>query len=207
MWPLPRPLPLARSLTLSRCPGAPAFGVAHCGAGVPPAGCRCVLAPTSTGAGRARGFLRLRPSGPPSASRRRAISVVGEQNGKGCDHADRAPAACFAAGGDAPGGFTAGVARRRHCARGSGLLEGLSLGTMPRPARPGGGWPLPRALSRSRFYFTPVPGGTSSSADSRYGAPSMDAARSIPRDSTPMSLVGWRLATTTMRLPTRSAGE
>ncbi len=39
----------------------------------------------------------LRPSGPPPATQRRAISVVGEQNGEDDDHADHAPAACFVA--------------------------------------------------------------------------------------------------------------
>ena len=44
--------------------------------------------------------LRPRPSGPPLASQRRAISVVGEQNGKDCDHADRA------SGGDCGAGVS-----------------------------------------------------------------------------------------------------
>ena len=51
---------------------------------------------TGTGTGTAMvtdtdtGFCRLRPSGPPLATQRRAISVVEGQNGEDCDHADHA---------------------------------------------------------------------------------------------------------------------
>jgi len=47
-------------------------------------------ADTETDTVSATGFGQPRPSGPPLASQRRGISVVGEQNGKDCDHADRA---------------------------------------------------------------------------------------------------------------------
>ena len=64
----------------------PASG-GHCGAGVSPAGCDPVsaivcIAPVSV--------HQLRPSGPPMAPQRRAISVVEGQNGEDCDPADHA---------------------------------------------------------------------------------------------------------------------
>ena len=62
-----------------------------------------------------------RPSAPAFwaavATQRRAISVVGEQNGKDCDHADRAPAASWRAGRDAPGRRRRGLPGMTLCGR------------------------------------------------------------------------------------------
>ena len=55
-------------------------------------------------------------------------------------------------------------------------------------------------------HFTFAPGGRSRSSVSRPSAPSSEPARIMPCDSTPMSLAGCRLATTTTFFPTRSAG-
>ena len=50
---------------------------------------RCVSCPVTV-SGAVTECCHLRPSGPPLAPQRRAISVVGEQNGEDCDHADHA---------------------------------------------------------------------------------------------------------------------
>ena len=55
-------------------------------------------------------------------------------------------------------------------------------------------------------YFTFVPAGTLASTLSSDGSPSMDAARTMPFDSTPISFAGWRLATMTILRPTSSSG-
>lgn len=55
-------------------------------------------------------------------------------------------------------------------------------------------------------HFTFVPAGTLGSTLSRLGSPSIDAASTIPFDSTPISLAGCRFATITTFLPTRSSG-
>ena len=77
---------------------------------------------------------------------------------KDCDHADRAPAACFLTGTDALERSTARVARQRHCVEPNALPDGRS-GTMACPARPGErcvpraggvGWDSPHLQSRGR---------------------------------------------------------
>lgn len=57
-----------------------------------------------------------------------------------------------------------------------------------------------------RAHLTLVPLGTGAAGCSSTGEPSTEAARTMPLDSTPMSLAGWRFATTTTCLPTRSSG-
>ncbi len=62
-------------------------------------------------------------------------------------------------------------------------------------------------LRQTRPYFRRAPTGTSSAKMHSTGLPSaVDAARSIPFDSTPRSLRGARLATTTILRPTSSSG-
>ena len=57
-----------------------------------------------------------------------------------------------------------------------------------------------------RAHLTRVPLGTGASGRSRTGWPSSEAASTMPWDSTPISLAGWRFATTTTCRPTSSAG-
>ena len=56
-------------------------------------------------------------------------------------------------------------------------------------------------------HFTRVPGGTSASGTRITGSPlsASDAASTIPSDSSPMSLAGCRLATTTTVFPTSAS--
>ncbi|OPZ64399.1 MAG: hypothetical protein BWY85_01178 [Firmicutes bacterium ADurb.Bin506] len=59
-------------------------------------------------------------------------------------------------------------------------------------------------------YFTLLPldmGLSGVSVASTIGSPVVDAASSMPLDTSPRSLAGLRFATTTICLPTRSAGE
>ena len=56
-------------------------------------------------------------------------------------------------------------------------------------------------------HRTSVPGGTSRSGWSSTGWPSSEAASTMPRDSTPISLAGCRLATTTTWRPTSDSGS
>ncbi len=90
---------------------------AHCGAGVPPAGCRWGSPPSRTGSGRAGASWS---SGLPGRLRRPGVARAARSLGLrgGVTALPARAAACFAAGRGAPGGFTARVARRRHCARG-----------------------------------------------------------------------------------------
>jgi hypothetical protein len=55
-------------------------------------------------------------------------------------------------------------------------------------------------------YRTFDPGGSSRSSVSRARLPAPEPASTIPFDSIPIMVVGWRLATTTTFRPTRSAG-
>ena len=63
-----------------------------------------------------------------------------------------------------------------------------------------------RAREVGLAHLTRVPFGTWAPGWSRTGLPSSEAARIIPCDSTPISFAGWRFATTTTCLPTRSSG-
>jgi len=106
---------------------------------------------------RVRSRFRIshpRPSGPPSAVQRRPSSAVIRGGRKMCDHAARAPAACFRTGAAAPERSAARVARQRHCVDHAAKPEGRS-GTMACPARPGGGRPRPRMLIRIRSRKRP----------------------------------------------------
>src|SRR6185503_1787169 len=63
------------------------------------------------------------------------------------------------------------------------------------------------AVAEQGRYFTFQPGGTGSSVVRMYGwPPASEAASSIPCETTPLSLAGLRLATTTTVLPTSDSG-
>lgn len=72
--------------------------------------------------------FELRPSGPPLATQRRVISVVGEQNGKDCDHADRANGGLLADGKRCS-------QRRRRGVPGSVIVRSVSLCRVVVPAQ------------------------------------------------------------------------
>jgi len=94
------------------------------------------------------GFCEPRPSGPPSATQRRASSVVAQRKRGGLRPR------CSCAGGlqlsreSRPGAPFPWSARQHYCARRDALPDGRS-GTIECPARPGGAC-IPRVLGLSR---------------------------------------------------------
>ena len=157
---------------------------------------------------RIRRLARCRPSStsrrgadalPPSTRRRRSPRIV--RSG-----AARRRARCTARGspaglGRAPSPEPRPVRRIRGSGGGSGsqctrLCRRHCWRRWPRWLC--GPWPTQRTV---------VPGGTSRSGCSRTGLPSSDAANTMPFDSMPISFAGFRLATTTTSLPTRSSAS
>jgi len=69
-----------------------------------------------------------------------------------------------------------------------------------------GGEALQMAVRVDQAHLTRVPLGTWTSGWSSTGLPSIEAASTMPCDSIPMSLAGWRFATTITCLFTRSSG-
>src|SRR5689334_2431079 len=69
-----------------------------------------------------------------------------------------------------------------------------------------GGEALQVAVRVDQAHLTRVPLGTWTPGWRSTGLPSIEAASTMPCDSIPMSLAGWRFATTTTCLFTRSSG-
>src|SRR4029077_6083110 len=95
---------------------------------------------------------------------------------------------------------------RRHQEAADAALAGGVQGPLPLVRRQALQMAVGVDENAHRFYRTRVPLGTATAGCSSTGLPSSEAARTMPFDSTPMSLAGWRVATTTTCLPTSSSG-
>ena len=100
-----------------------------------------------------------------------------------------------------------------HVGPGPGLGDRRARGEVvddrsgpPRAPGPGQGQGEGRDEGEAAAHFTFVPGATSASKEHRTAFPSIEPARTMPFDSTPISFAGLRFATRTTVFPTRASG-